>query len=142
MLRALVDAQEICTDTTCGEDVCVEEDAHELHRTAAKPAVFFAGGIGITPFRSIVKDATERRLAHRMTLFHANRTPASTAFLPEFEAWQHQNPGFRLVATVADPAGAGVGRSATVKLAAAWVVLRIRNEEEVLVRELDGYDGY
>jgi ferredoxin-NADP reductase len=32
-----------------------------LHRNAAKPAVFLAGGIGITPFRSIIKDATERR---------------------------------------------------------------------------------
>jgi ferredoxin-NADP reductase len=73
-----------------------------LHRNAAKPAVFFAGGIGITPFRSIVKDATERRLPHRMTLFYSNRTPDSTAFLPDIEAWQRQNPHLRLVATVAE----------------------------------------
>ena len=41
-----------------------------LHRNTAKPAVFFAGGIGITPFRSIVGDATIRRVPHRMTLFY------------------------------------------------------------------------
>src|SRR5262245_28731179 len=52
-----------------------------LHKNAAKPAAFFAGGIGITPFHSIIKDATERRLPHKLTLFYANRTPASTAFL-------------------------------------------------------------
>jgi ferredoxin-NADP reductase len=76
-----------------------------LHRNAAKPAVFLAGGIGITPFRSIIKDATERRLAHRITLFYSNRRPSSAAFLPDLEAWQGQNPNFRLVATISDPAG-------------------------------------
>ena len=73
------------------------------HRNTAKPAVFFAGGIGITPFRSIVGDATLRRLPHRMTLFYSNRTPASTAFLPDLEAWRRQNGNFRLIATIADP---------------------------------------
>ncbi len=56
-----------------------------LHKNAAKPAVFLAGGIGITPFRSIIKDATEWRLPHGMTLFYSNRTPASAAFLPDLE---------------------------------------------------------
>jgi len=74
-----------------------------LHRNAAKPAVFFAGGIGITPFRSIIKDATERQLPHRLTLFYSNRTPGSTAFLPDLEGWQRQNSNFRLIATIADP---------------------------------------
>ena len=74
-----------------------------LHRNTAKPAVFFAGGIGITPFRSIIGDATLRKLPHRMTLFYSNRTPASTAFLPDLEAWQRQNGNFRLIATIAEP---------------------------------------
>jgi ferredoxin-NADP reductase len=76
-----------------------------LHKNAAKPAVFLAGGIGITPFRSMLKDATERRLPHRITLFYSNRTPGSTAFLGEIEAWQRENVNLRLVATVVDPAG-------------------------------------
>jgi ferredoxin-NADP reductase len=74
-----------------------------LHKNVARPAYFFAGGIGITPFRSIIKDATERRLPIRMTLFYSNRTPASTAFLTDLEAWQRENRNFRLVATVTDP---------------------------------------
>jgi ferredoxin-NADP reductase len=77
-----------------------------LHKNGSKPAALFAGGIGITPFRSIVKDATERRLPHAITLFYSNRTPASTAFLPELEAWVRLNPNLRLVATVTDPTGA------------------------------------
>ena len=73
-----------------------------LHRNAARPAVLFAGGIGITPFRAVVADVTLRRLPHRITLFYSNRTPASTAFLADLEAWQRQNPSFRLIATIAD----------------------------------------
>lgn len=74
-----------------------------LHRNAAKPAVLMAGGIGITPFRSIVKDAAERKLPHQVTLFYSNRTAGSTAFIGELERWQAQNPNFRLVATITEP---------------------------------------
>jgi len=76
-----------------------------LHRNAAKPAVLMAGGIGITPFRSIVKDATERKLPHQVTLFYSNRTAVSTAFIADLERWQSKNPNFRLVATVTEPDG-------------------------------------
>ncbi len=73
-----------------------------LHKNAARPAVFFAGGIGITPFRSIIKDATERALPHALTLFYSNRTPDSTAFLPDLEQWAQRNPRLTLVPTVTD----------------------------------------
>jgi ferredoxin-NADP reductase len=76
-----------------------------LHRNAARPAVLMAGGIGITPFRSIVKDATERKLPHTLTLFYSNRTAASTAFLADLERWESENPNFRLVATITEPDG-------------------------------------
>jgi ferredoxin-NADP reductase len=74
-----------------------------LHKNIARPAVFFAGGIGITPFRSIIKDATERRLPHRMTLFYSNRTAEASAFLSDLETWQAANPNFRLVASIDEP---------------------------------------
>ena len=73
-----------------------------LHKNTAKPAVFFAGGIGITPFRSIIKDATERGLQHDLTLFYSNRTPDSTAFLPDLEEWGQRNRHLTLVPTITD----------------------------------------
>jgi ferredoxin-NADP reductase len=63
------------------------------------------GGIGITPFRCIVKDAAERRCRTKVTLFYSNRTARSTAFLADLEAWEKQNPNFRLVATITEPDG-------------------------------------
>ncbi|TMH31273.1 MAG: FAD-dependent oxidoreductase, partial [Betaproteobacteria bacterium] len=36
-----------------------------LHEDAARPAVFLAGGIGITPFLAMARDAAKRRLPNR-----------------------------------------------------------------------------
>lgn len=44
-----------------------------LHKNTAKPAVLLAGGIGITPFRSIVRHAGHEKLPHKIFLFYANR---------------------------------------------------------------------
>ena len=92
-----------------------------LHRNAQKPAVFFAGGIGITPFRSIIKDATERRLPHRLTLFYSNRTAGSTAFLSDIESWQGRNANFRLVATITEPSADEPWKYGTGLMNAAFI---------------------
>jgi len=69
-----------------------------LHEDAARPAVFLAGGIGITPFVSMVRDAKARRLSHSITLFYSNRRPEHAAFLSEFS-------GIKLVATMTEAPG-------------------------------------
>ncbi len=71
-----------------------------LHNNASRPAVLIAGGIGITPFRSIVRRATHEKLAHEILLFYANRSPEAAAFLGEFEAIRKGNPSFVFVPTV------------------------------------------
>jgi len=50
-------------------------------------AYLLAGGVGITPFRSMVEDALERSLDHTLTLIHSNRTPEETPFLLELLKW-------------------------------------------------------
>ena len=71
-----------------------------LHKDAHRPAVFLAGGIGITPVRSIVEHATQRRLAHRICVFYSNQTRARVAFLEDFEAWARTNDNLRFVPTL------------------------------------------
>ena len=46
-----------------------------------------AGGIGVTPFRSMVEDTRERSLDHTLTLIHSNRTPEEAPFLEELIRW-------------------------------------------------------
>jgi ferredoxin-NADP reductase len=45
-----------------------------LHEDYSKPAVFLSGGIGVTPFRSMVKYATDKQLPLRITMFDSNRS--------------------------------------------------------------------
>ena len=74
-----------------------------LHEDVARPAVFLAGGIGITPFVSMARDAAHRRLPHLIVLFYANRRPQDGAYLDELRALERRNPNYRMVATLSDP---------------------------------------
>lgn len=71
-----------------------------LHNDVSKPAVFLAGGIGITPFMSIVKQAAHDKLPHVIYLFYSNRRPEDAAFLQELQDLQDQNPNYHLIATM------------------------------------------
>jgi ferredoxin-NADP reductase len=73
-----------------------------LHKNASKPAVLLAGGIGITPFRSIAVQAAKERLTHEIYLFYSNRTPEGAAFLDELQRLESENPHFHLVATMSE----------------------------------------
>ena len=75
-----------------------------LDADPTRPAVFLAGGIGITPFRSMIKHAIEQHSPQRLTLVYCNRTPDDAAFLDELQNWEKGNPNFRLIATMTQPA--------------------------------------
>ena len=68
-----------------------------LHKTETTPAVFLTGGIGITPVRSIIAQATRDKLQHKITLFYSNKTPKETAFLKGLEVFAKGNPNFTFV---------------------------------------------
>jgi ferredoxin-NADP reductase len=71
-----------------------------LHKDVTRPAVFLAGGIGITPVRSILHWAAQERLPHKLYLFYSNREAGDAAFIEELQGLAAQNPNFTLVPTV------------------------------------------
>ncbi len=73
-----------------------------LHSDARIPAVFLSGGIGVTPARSIVLQATHDKLTHKIVLFDSNRRPEDSAFLDELAEAQKRNPNFTLVGTMTE----------------------------------------
>jgi ferredoxin-NADP reductase len=75
-----------------------------LHKNAARPAVFLTGGIGITPYRSIIRDAGRKKLPHRLFLFYSNRRPEDGAFLEELQQAERDNPNYQFVGTMTDMA--------------------------------------
>jgi ferredoxin-NADP reductase len=82
-----------------------------LHTDARRPAVFIAGGIGITPFLSMLRDASHRRLDHRITLFYSNRRASSAAFLDELRVLEKGYSKFRLVSTLTEEGGEPIGEA-------------------------------
>jgi ferredoxin-NADP reductase len=73
-----------------------------LPPAATAPLVFIAGGIGITPFRSMVLDAAKRQLPHQITLIYSNRTPEGAPFLDELAGIAATYPSFRYLPTITD----------------------------------------
>ncbi|MGA7625164.1 MAG: FAD-dependent oxidoreductase [Candidatus Acidiferrales bacterium] len=68
-----------------------------LHSNASRPAVFLAGGIGITPFRSIIVNAASTRLENRIVLFYSNRRPEDCAFLQELQEIGDDNKNYQII---------------------------------------------
>jgi len=56
-----------------------------LHHDYSKPAVFLSGGIGVTPFRSMVKYATDKQLPLQITMFDSNKSRGEILFKEEFD---------------------------------------------------------
>lgn len=73
-----------------------------LHKNPAKPAVFLAGGIGITPFLSMARQADHDSLPHKLYLFYSNRRPEDAAFLDTLRTLEGTNPNFYLICTMTE----------------------------------------
>ena len=69
-----------------------------LHNDSSRAAVILCGGIGITPFRSILLDAANKKLPHHIFLFYSNRRPEDAPFLEELQSLERKNPNFKLIA--------------------------------------------
>ena len=61
-----------------------------------------AGGTGITPFFSIVKEADHERLPDKLYLFYSNRRPEGAPFLESLNSLEKSNPNLHLIATVSE----------------------------------------
>src|SRR5579864_4036551 len=73
-----------------------------LPNNASRAIVFLAGGIGITPFRSMLVRAAEEKLPHRIFLFYSNRRPEDAPFLEELQGLEKENPNYKLIASMTE----------------------------------------
>jgi ferredoxin-NADP reductase len=66
----------------------------------SKPAVFVAGGIGITPLKGMAAYMTDTQLPQGAALVYSNRSPEEIAFRSEIEELAEKNPRLRVFHTV------------------------------------------
>jgi ferredoxin-NADP reductase len=85
-----------------GAGVAIEGPFGTLMQRAdrQRPAVFIAGGIGITPFMSLLRQAAHDGMPQRRVLLYSNRRPEDAAFLAELTTLAQQCGNFRLLATM------------------------------------------
>ncbi|MEK7111773.1 MAG: FAD-dependent oxidoreductase [Patescibacteria group bacterium] len=67
------------------------------------PHVFLAGGIGITPFRSMIKYAADKNLNTQIHLIYSNSIPEEITFRAELENLAKSWPNLKLDMTITKP---------------------------------------
>ena len=76
-----------------------------LHQDYSKPAVFLSGGIGVTPFRSMIKYATDKQLPLQIVMFDSNRNRDNILFKREFDNWAKNNNNLKIIYTISEDDG-------------------------------------
>jgi ferredoxin-NADP reductase len=87
-----------------GASVDVEQPkgSFVLPEDTSKRYAFVAGGIGITPFRSMLRYIADNGLDYDITLVYSNRDVESTAFLDELKELESVVPRCRVLFTMTD----------------------------------------
>lgn len=70
-----------------------------------KPLVFIAGGVGITPFMSIIEDRVKRNIATPITLYYGSKTEQDIIFRKRLDAIKA--PWLKVVYVISDTAYSG-----------------------------------
>lgn len=98
-------------------------------RADGNPLVFIAGGVGIAPFMSMLRDHVHRHSERPIRLVYSNRQAETAPFLDELYALQKSASNVRLTLTMT-----GTAHS-------SWTGQRGRINDEMLVEALGGLNA-
>jgi glycine betaine catabolism B len=76
-----------------------------LHEDHSRAAVFLSGGIGVTPFRSMIKYATDKQLPIKIIMFDSNRNEQNVLYKNEFYEWVNTNKNLKIVFAITEEDG-------------------------------------
>jgi ferredoxin-NADP reductase len=74
------------------------------------------GGIGITPFRSMIKYCTDKKLAVDIVLLYGNHCKEDVVFAKELEEIQKINKNFKVVFSLSEPGEGWTGKKGRINL--------------------------
>lgn len=107
-----------------------------LHDDYSKPAVLLSGGIGVTPFRSMIKYATDKQLPIRIVMFDSNRNIPNILYKEEFDECLNKNTNLKIVYTITEKEDDNQPSSAT-GVNEEWKGERGRIDKAMLERHLN-----
>jgi ferredoxin-NADP reductase len=102
--------KETLRNAAIGTEVTLEDADGDfvLPKDTAEPLVFLAGGVGVTPFRSMLRYAADEILPYNITMLYAADNPNELAFRREFENLPEEHSNLKIVFVV-DTAGENTG---------------------------------
>jgi ferredoxin-NADP reductase/nitrite reductase/ring-hydroxylating ferredoxin subunit len=103
-----------------------------LPQDYSEPVVFLSGGIGVTPFRSMIKYATDKQLPLKITMFDSNRNQSNILYKEEFESWAGLNKNLKIVYTITEEEGETLPSSTALE----WKGEKGRIDKSMLARYL------
>lgn len=83
----------------------------------SKRVVFLSGGIGVTPFRSMVKYATDNRMPIRIMMFDSNRNEENILYRTDFDQCVKANNNLKIIYTIT---GESQGKSSSIIVGSDW----------------------
>lgn len=83
------------SDLVPGDRVCLQGPfgVFTIHE-GVSPLVIFAGGIGITPFRSMIRELAAKKSETQVILFYSNKRVEDIAYFDEFNRLAEEWPAF------------------------------------------------
>ncbi len=113
-----------------GDEVVASQCAGDfvLPKDECKKLVFMAGGIGITPFRSMIRDLLERNEARSIIMMYSNRTAAEIVYKDVFDEAQ-ERLGIKTIYTL----------TKTDQIPSDWTGARGRVDPRMIAREIPDY---
>lgn len=100
-------------------------------RAESKKIAYIAGGIGITPIRSMIKFATDKKLDTQIVLFYSNHRPEDIVFKDGLLEMQKLNPHLKVIHTITCP-----------EPVPDWQGLRGYINEEMIKTEIPDYQDF
>ena len=93
-----------------------------------RPALMIAGGVGITPFRGMIRYAADSDLPNPIVLLYSNKVPEEIAFRRELQDIEERWGGLKVVHTLTRPQ----------ESTSAWTGRTGRIDAQLIHEELDG----
>lgn len=113
-----------------GDPVSVVGPLGDLIYDPSRDSLFIAGGIGVTPFRGMIRFAVDRGEHRAIRLLYSARVPEEFAFKAELDGLARNDPGVEIGYTVTRP----------TESSARWTG-RTGRIDEVWIRDaIDGLD--
>jgi ferredoxin-NADP reductase len=87
-----------------------------------RPAVFLAGGIGITPFRGMLRYAADSKSTSERRLLYSARVPEELVFRGELDELARESPNLQVRYTITRPAESSAAWAGRIgRITPAWI---------------------